>query len=168
MRFAGEYLPLARHSFRVLVGCWLLVAVVLVNSYSCIVVSSLMVPTVHPAINSLENLAASNDVSLIIRKDYALGQQILAIINKICIFHIFFYSWYVINFRVQIPEYLRRLVIKFDSIQTEYYPLPPKRYKNLKLDVTRFHMYVCICYMLNTVQYLYRIIIKTIKGFEYC
>ena len=90
MRFAGEYLPLARHSFRVLVGCWLLVAVVLVNSYSCIVVSSLTVPTVHPAINSLENLAASNDVSLIIRKDYALGQQILAIINKICIFHIFF------------------------------------------------------------------------------
>ena len=73
-----------QHSYRVLVGFWLLTAIVLVNSYSSTVVSSLTVPTMMPSITSLERLAASKDISILTRKDTAIGQQILVyrLLNK--------------------------------------------------------------------------------------
>ncbi|KAI9556275.1 hypothetical protein GHT06_018849 [Daphnia sinensis] len=67
----------SRHSFRILVGCWLLGAMVLVNSYAGIVISSLTVPKMKPPIETLEDLASSEDVGLIIRHDVLMGEQIL-------------------------------------------------------------------------------------------
>ncbi|XP_057374712.1 ionotropic receptor 93a-like [Daphnia carinata] len=72
-----------RHSFRILVGFWLLGAMVLVNSYAGIVISSLTVPKMKPPIETLEDLAASKDVSLIIRHDVSIGEQILKATNGI-------------------------------------------------------------------------------------
>lgn len=51
---------------------------VLVNSYSSTVISHLTVPKIKKSINSLEDLAASNDVKILIRKDVIIGQQILS------------------------------------------------------------------------------------------
>ena len=66
-----------RESFRILIGFWLLAALVLVNSYSGTLVSSLTAPTMKPSINSLEDLTTSTDVSLVLRGDQVLGQQIM-------------------------------------------------------------------------------------------
>lgn len=66
-----------RFSFRILVGVWLLVATVIVNCYSGTVISYLTVPKNKPKINSFEDLAASNEVGVIIRGDFVIGQQIL-------------------------------------------------------------------------------------------
>ena len=71
------YMPHNQHSFRILIGGWLLAAMVLVNSYSSIVVSSLTLPKMKPAVNSFEDLAANNEVSLILREDLVVGQEIL-------------------------------------------------------------------------------------------
>lgn len=67
----------SRFSFRILVGGWLLGAMVLINSYSGIVTSSLTVPRMKPTINSFEDLAASNDVGIVLRHDVSTGEQIL-------------------------------------------------------------------------------------------
>ncbi|XP_045036265.1 glutamate receptor ionotropic, kainate 3 isoform X2 [Daphnia magna] len=64
-------------SFRIMVGIWVLCATVLVNSYTGIVISSLTTPRMKPAINSFEDLAASKEVSIILRHDTAIGEQIL-------------------------------------------------------------------------------------------
>lgn len=66
-----------RNSFRILAGFWLLGAMVLVNSYSGIVISSLTVPKMMPPIETLEDLAASKDVEIIVRHDTLIGEQIL-------------------------------------------------------------------------------------------
>ena len=66
-------------SFRILVGAWLLVATVLVNSYSGTVVAYLNVPKMKPSINTFEDLAASEDVQLLIKEDLIIGQQILVV-----------------------------------------------------------------------------------------
>lgn len=50
---------------------------VLVNSYSGIVISSLTVPKMMPPIETLEDLAASKDVEIIVRHDTLIGEQIL-------------------------------------------------------------------------------------------
>jgi hypothetical protein len=55
------------------------VATVLVNSYSGTIVSSLTVPKMKPQINTFEDVVASNDVSLIIKPDVIIGQQMLVI-----------------------------------------------------------------------------------------
>ena len=52
---------------------------VLVNSYSSIVTSSLTVPKMKPSIDSLEDLAASEDVDVVLRSDVSTGEQILVI-----------------------------------------------------------------------------------------
>jgi len=52
-------------------------AMVLVNSYSSIVISSLTVPKMVPPIETMEDLAASKDVEIIIRHDTLIGEQIL-------------------------------------------------------------------------------------------
>ena len=73
----------SRHSFRILAGFWLLAGIVLVNSYSGIVISSLTVPKMKPAVESLDDLAVNEDVGLILRLDTPIGQQIL-----VCSIHI--------------------------------------------------------------------------------
>lgn len=73
----GIYIPYAQHSFRILAGCWLLAGLVLVNSYSSIVVSSLTVPTMKPAVNSFEDLITNEEVTMILRKDLAISGLIL-------------------------------------------------------------------------------------------
>ena len=71
------YTPFAKHSFRILAGCWLLAAFVLVNSYSSIVVSSLTLPKMKPTIESFEDLAASEEVSILLHTDFAISKEIL-------------------------------------------------------------------------------------------
>ena len=71
-------------SFRILIGFFLLGAIVLVNSYSGIVISSLTLPKMKASIDSLEDLANSREVDVLLRSDVSTGEQILAIpINNI-------------------------------------------------------------------------------------
>ena len=76
---AGCRERIQRNAFRILAGFWLLAAMVLVNSYSSIVISSLTVPKMKPSIDSLEDLAASEDVDVVLRSDVSTGEQILVI-----------------------------------------------------------------------------------------
>ena len=62
---------------------------VLVNSYSSIVISSLTVPKMKPSIDSLEDLAASEDVDVVLRSDVSTGVQILVTVTLIILFHDF-------------------------------------------------------------------------------
>ena len=62
-----------------LAAFWLLCATVLVLSYSSMVISSLTVPKMKPTINSFEDLAASQDVGVVLRHDVSIGEQILVI-----------------------------------------------------------------------------------------
>ncbi|XP_046635987.1 glutamate receptor ionotropic, delta-2-like isoform X2 [Daphnia pulicaria] len=66
----GNMIHVSRLSFRILVGSWLLVATVLVYSYSSTVVSHLTIVVTKPHINSLEDLAASKDVELLLLADF--------------------------------------------------------------------------------------------------
>lgn len=75
--FVGMYTPFAIHSFRILAGCWLLATSVLVYGYSSTVVAALTVPKMKPAVNTFEDLVESQDVSLLIRGDLVVGQQIM-------------------------------------------------------------------------------------------
>ena len=75
---AGAKTPkISDASFRILVGAWLLVAMVLVNSYSSTVISHLTVTRNKPAINTFEDLADSKEVGIILKEDIFIGQQIL-------------------------------------------------------------------------------------------
>nr|CAH0107515.1 unnamed protein product [Daphnia galeata] len=67
----------SRLSFRVLAGVWVLCAMVLVNSYTGIVTSSLTTPKMKPSIDSFEDLAASKETGIVLRSDTAMGVQIL-------------------------------------------------------------------------------------------
>ena len=60
---------------------------VLVNSYSGIVISSLTVPKIKKSIESLEDLAASDKVGVVLRSDVSTGAQILVSITVIIIRH---------------------------------------------------------------------------------
>jgi len=64
-------------SFRLLTGVWVLCAMVLVNSYTGIVTSSLTTRKMKPSIGSLEELAASKDIGVLLRHDTSIGEQIL-------------------------------------------------------------------------------------------
>lgn len=77
LHFIGDYTPYSQLSFRILAGGLLLASLVLVNSYSSIVMSSLTVPIRNPAVNSLQDLVDNKDVSLIIQKDVIIGTIIL-------------------------------------------------------------------------------------------
>ncbi|XP_046445822.1 glutamate receptor ionotropic, delta-1-like isoform X1 [Daphnia pulex] len=66
-----------RFSFRLLIGVLLLVAMVLVNSYSSTIVSYLTVSKLKPPINTFEDLAASDDVDLLVKIDTYVGHEIL-------------------------------------------------------------------------------------------
>ena len=95
--FTGyEAEPNDRHSYRILAGFWLLGAMVLVNSYSGIVISSLTVPKMKPSIDSFEDLANSNEVGLVLRYDTYMGEQIL-VGNKI------FVQLYKLESKIELP-----------------------------------------------------------------
>lgn len=66
-------------SFRILVGVWLLIATVLVNVYSSTVIAYLTVPRTKPSIKTFEDLAASPDVSILLRAETLIAQHILVI-----------------------------------------------------------------------------------------
>lgn len=83
---AGNMIHVSRLSFRILVGSWLLVATVLVYSYSSTVVSHLTIVVTKPHINSLEDLAASKDVGLLLLADF-FPEEIL-----VSLFFFYFYS----------------------------------------------------------------------------
>ena len=76
-----------RYSFRILAGFWVLVGMVLVNSYSGIVISSLTVPKMKKSIESLEDWAASDEVGVVLRLDVIPGEQILVSITFRIIHH---------------------------------------------------------------------------------
>jgi len=67
----------SRTSFRVLTGIWVLCAMVLVNSYTGIVTSSLTTTRMKPSINTLEDLAASKEIGIVLRSDVSTGVHIL-------------------------------------------------------------------------------------------
>lgn len=73
--------PIRQWSFRLLVGGWLLAALVLVNSYSGTVISFLTVPRMKAKINTFEDLAASRDVGMILYRDIIITQQIKVIVR---------------------------------------------------------------------------------------
>jgi hypothetical protein len=73
----GNAIPLSRFSFRILIGIWILVAMVLVNCYSSTVISYLTIPKMKPAINNFEDLANSQEVDLILLDDTMTKKQIL-------------------------------------------------------------------------------------------
>ena len=64
-------------SFRILIGGWLLAATVLVNCYSCTIISYLTVPKMKPSINTLEDLAVDQDIDVIVWQEIVIGQLIL-------------------------------------------------------------------------------------------
>lgn len=76
--FKGNVIAINRLSFRFLIGTWVLVATVLVNSYSSTVISYMTVPKMKPSINSYEDLVASKDVELILLADTTTKKQIMA------------------------------------------------------------------------------------------
>jgi hypothetical protein len=73
---SGNSVAIVRLSFRILVGAWLLVAMVLVNSYSGTVISYLTVPKMKAPINTFEDLVSSEDTKLILLADTVIAQQI--------------------------------------------------------------------------------------------
>lgn len=73
-------MPGSRLSFWILMGAWLLAAMVLVNCYSGTVVSYLTVPIMMSSINTLDDLAASEDVGiLMVDNNIMAGQKIMVL-----------------------------------------------------------------------------------------
>jgi hypothetical protein len=70
----GFYINIQRSSYRLLVGFWLLAATVLVNSYSGTLVSSLTMTKLKPTVNSLEDLAASSDLTMTVNVNSIVAQ----------------------------------------------------------------------------------------------
>lgn len=64
-------------SMAVFFGFWLLGISVLIYGYSSLIVTSLTVPAMNPAINTLEDLLTSRAVSIVIRPEMYMGQKIL-------------------------------------------------------------------------------------------
>ncbi|EFX80847.1 hypothetical protein DAPPUDRAFT_317968 [Daphnia pulex] len=73
----GNIIAVNRLSFRLLIGTWALVATVLVNSYSSTVISYMTVSKNKPAINTFEDLVASENVELIVLADTTTKKQIM-------------------------------------------------------------------------------------------
>ncbi|EFX80578.1 hypothetical protein DAPPUDRAFT_318460 [Daphnia pulex] len=73
----GHPIHVNRLPFRILIGAWVLVATVLVNSYSSTVISYLTVPKMKSPINTFEDLVASKDIKLILLADSITKKQIL-------------------------------------------------------------------------------------------
>ena len=68
-----------QHSIRILAGLFLLTATVLVNSYSGTLASLQSVPKFEPAINSLEDLANSQNVVMTLMANSVLAQIVVSL-----------------------------------------------------------------------------------------
>ncbi|KAI9564400.1 hypothetical protein GHT06_008139 [Daphnia sinensis] len=66
----------------VLLTVLVLGAMVLVNSYTGIVISSLTTTNMKPSIDSLEELAASTETQVLLRHDTSIGEQMLVLADK--------------------------------------------------------------------------------------
>lgn len=89
--FEGHVIQVNRLPFRILIGSWVLVATVLVNSYSGTVISYITVPKMKSPINTFEDLVASSDVNLILLADTITKKQTLAN-YKFLLFHTVFHA----------------------------------------------------------------------------
>ena len=79
---------LKNNSIRILAALWLLAATVLVNSYSGTLITSLTVTKLKPTVNSLEDLAASNDLVMTVSSNSVMSQNIfVSIIVTLVVFH---------------------------------------------------------------------------------
>ena len=105
-------------------GVWILIATVLVNSYSGTVVSYLTVPKMKPLINTFEDLAASKDVAILVREDVVIGQQIMVEKNFI-----------KTNIRGVIPKVASYHTLIIRLLRVYCYPVRIKPFCNF-LDVT--------------------------------
>lgn len=141
--------PIDRLSFRLLVVGWLLIAMVLVNSYSSTIISYLSVAKMRPSINTFEDIVKSQDVGIILRKDYVIGKQILASRRHFQLLSIFMqYSRKIVSrifkilYRKLLRAFLRLLAIKPGKIPTGYLQI----WKNLTLNwiqnASLIHLYV--------------------------
>jgi hypothetical protein len=78
-RDVGNTVPGSRFNFKIIIGSWLLAAMVLEKCYSGTVVSYLTAPRMIPSINNFEDLAASEDVGVLVLDNTFIGQQIMVI-----------------------------------------------------------------------------------------
>jgi hypothetical protein len=79
--FVGGAVLLPQCSFQILVGVWLLLTTVLVNSYSGTVISYLTVPKMKSPIETFEDLTACENVGIVLREDFVIGKQILVMFS---------------------------------------------------------------------------------------
>lgn len=66
-----------KHSVRIALSLWLLGSTVVVNVYSGTLMSSLAVPKLQPAVNSLEELAESKDLVLTFNANSVISQIVM-------------------------------------------------------------------------------------------
>lgn len=108
---------LSRFSLRLLAGFRLLVTMVLFNSYSGTVISYLAFPKMKPRINSFEDLAASQEISLILLRDTVIGTQNLVRLMQ----QFFSYSLYgILDYMIRKPSqgHIKLQETKSGNIQT--------------------------------------------------
>ncbi|XP_059350480.1 glutamate receptor ionotropic, delta-2-like [Daphnia carinata] len=73
----GQAINVPQHSFRILAGVWLLAATVLVNCYSGTLMSSLTLTKFKATINSLEDLAASKELTMTASANSVMAETML-------------------------------------------------------------------------------------------
>ena len=68
-----------RFSLRVILTCWLLAIVVLINAYKSVLISYLTIPKLKPIPQSLEELAAMKEYRITIMKNTLLANSIFVL-----------------------------------------------------------------------------------------
>ena len=67
----------ARLSLRIMLGLWLLMMIVLVNSYTGVLTSYMAIPKLNPIPQSLEEFAASKEYKVSMQKNQLLADAFL-------------------------------------------------------------------------------------------
>ena len=81
-----------RFLFRLMLALWLLSMVVLVNAYIGRYTANLAVPKLEPTVDTLEDLAASKKLKMIVELNSDISFKILVIIIIMYIFKIYIYE----------------------------------------------------------------------------
>lgn len=76
-------------SFVIMTGSWCLVASVLVNAYSCNLISYLTVPKYKPIVQSLEDVAANPDMQFAVDAGTVLADRTLVCDEIKCFNYVF-------------------------------------------------------------------------------
>ena len=79
----GNWTKLHQVSFRIVVGTWCVMALVLVNAYSSVLISNLSVPKHQPILQSLEEVAAQHHYKLAVAENTIFANRILVIISSL-------------------------------------------------------------------------------------